>query len=608
MFNRIILLFIVYLGSFVFCGSMIGQTKPETKPSKVATTKNSNDNLRWVLLLDNLIYETRSISPESRRAYAIADIATAYWKFDRNISQTLFISALDSALPSDPEEAKKRDYKKALEYVLSSVAKVDNALTEKLIAKVVEKQKSNEQSGNSSISTALELLKHNPRKAAELAEAIAPRGLSDGSAVYFILELAKQDVALSNRVYQTYLNKFVANRNATLNQLLWLGGYPFGRNEGYSLDESNLAEITGFQFPQTAELNANPVLANIFLNTALRFIQRDIEQSSQAIGARAETLKITAFFATNYLFPEVVKYQPNAGEIWEQLRQQSTAGLSPLQHQQVLKNLQSINDARARTERYNNNPNNSDEIVELEEVEKIVGTCQRDREYSKIALNIGAKDFKKALLVTDYIKDITQQGNVKQYLYYDITLAAIKTGDFIETRKSVERISQSDLQAVLYVEMAEAAFKQQDRISGLNFSNEVRKLVEKISEQEKKEGLLLAMASTLIKHDLNESREFTTEAIKSINRQSSKDEKRFSILRKVSLGCTEGDDTWFGSSVSLNHSNLFDALVFLSTYDIEEMLLIAQNLNDRTIKIRSIARIVKSITDKNREDKPQKKV
>ena len=119
--------------------------------------------------------------------------------------------------------------------------------------------------------------------------------------------------------------------------------------------------------------------------------------------------------------------------------------------------------------------------MSLEEVEKIVGTCQRDREYSKIVLNIGAKDFKKALLVADLIKDLDQRESVKQYLHYDTTLSAIKAGDFTETQKSVERINQPDLRAILYVEMTEAPFNQLDRSSGLDFSNDVRKLVEKIT-------------------------------------------------------------------------------------------------------------------------------
>jgi hypothetical protein len=146
--------------------------------------------------------------------------------------------------------------------------------------------------------------------------------------------------------------------------------------------------------------------------------------------------------------------------------------------------------------------------------------------------------------------------------------------------------------------ISDTAIKSNNRGLGVEMLREAVRIAEKISDQKIQAGILLGAAAVLHKVEPIEAEDVVRTAIKALNRQSPKDESRFSVLIKVPLSCKGEDDSWYGEPVSLPNSNIFETLVLLSKRDTETTLLMAQNLGDAETRIRAIASIVRSVIGK----------
>lgn len=232
----------------------------------------------------------------------------------------------------------------------------DAAFARKLTERIVDKQGAKGDPEEISLSVALSLLKQDAGRAAQLAETVAPSGLSSVTAAYFPLQLDKQDVALANRVYATYLSKFATDENLPLNSLLSFGGYAFGYSEFYGLDSSAPPQKFGASFRHIEGLSSNPTLATAYLNLAFQRTRKAVLQAAEASGTEKDVLNIIVLFTFEYLSPEVAKFQPGAIAQWEQLRQQAIPGTTTTQYELVAQHIKSINEARARVKRFDDAP------------------------------------------------------------------------------------------------------------------------------------------------------------------------------------------------------------------------------------------------------------
>lgn len=584
--------------------SVVGQQPPKKKQSKAANEAEV-DLARWKYLLDSLATEARSLSPEKRRPYALGEVADAYWNLDRETARTLFTAALDSTLAVKDGE---RIDEAALNFILAKAAKRDIALAKTLTERSVEKQKL-VGTDEWSISVALNLLKRDPGSAARLAEAFVPSGLSNGDAAFFILELAKKDINSANQVYSAYLNNFATNNKLPLQHLLSLSGYAFGYCESYSLSGENPPNLFGLSCKRIPGLAASPALVRTFLNLAFQRTQNVVERIAQTSGAERDYLSVTALFTVAYLLPEVAKHAPNTVSAWERLRQQATTGTTALQHEQVARHLQSINENRAAVRRYDDVPELTpiqEADATLEKADKLPQSCQRDSAYSKAALTIAStKDFKRALSVADRISDLKQSESVKQFISYRMSTVAAEAGDLEEAQAKAMRVSAPEQRAILLIKIAQAAITHNDRSLALRMLQDVVQLAGKISDPETQASVLLGTASVLLKVDPLAAQDTVSVAIKAVNRETPKDESRFSLVMKIPLSCNGEDSSWYGDSVSLPNSHPFETLVLLSKHDTEASLLMAQNLEDPSAKIRAMASIVRSVVD--RQAKPNNK-
>lgn len=595
--NKIGTIVVCLLISVIAWAPIMAQ-RPTSEKQGQKTSNDESDLIQWKYLLAGLATDARSLSPEKERPYALAAVADAYWNVDRDIARGLFKAALDAAC-SQKEDGKCDSA--AMNQVLAVATRRDVSLTKTLLKTIAEKQKPGHLD-ETPLSVALDLLATDPNGATKLAEAFVPAGLSSGAANSFIFRLARQDVGLANQVYGAYLNKFVADSKLPVSQLISFAGYAFGYNEFYGLTLGAPPQLYGVNSRRIENLSLNPALARAFLDLALQRTTETVELAAQAVGADRDYLATVNLFAIAYLLPEVARYYPNALPAWEKLQQRATVGTTAIQHQQVEQQMQSINDRRARVQRFDDAPQLSAEQEaegRIEQAEKLASSCQRDKEYSKAALGLGsAKQFKRALEIADRISDLKQRDGVLQQLSYDMAVAARDASEWSEMRANAKSISTPELLAVLYIKAADQIHAK-DGVAGAELLRESLKNTERISDPSVRAGVLLGTAAVQVKMDVFAGLDVLKTAVKSVNQGPLKNQSGFSFLMRVSLACP-GDDEWYGARVSLANSTLDEVVTLFSAHNVEETLLIARSLEDASTKVRTLALIAKYMTDEKR--------
>ncbi|MEQ1603909.1 MAG: hypothetical protein ABL999_03495 [Pyrinomonadaceae bacterium] len=575
------------LAGLTTCMAQLPVNSPAGKPTK----QKSDDSvlLRWKIVLDSLAQEAKTVAPEDRRPYAIVDVANAYWEVDRELSRSIFITALDAAVALSKQDKK---YRPLLNYVLSAATRRDAILAKELNKRLVDDKDANDRD-NISSQSALDLLGENPDAAARLAEAFAPNGLHDGSAVFFIFSLAKKDTRLSDVVYNAYLSKVSTNENIPLEQIIYLAGYSFGYAEYFSVDRRG--QLAGASFLPITDLSARPSVTASFLSLAFRRISKSIERRDNAVGADIEELNFPILFATQYLIPEVGKFAPSTLPAWHQLQQQAIISTTVQQNQQITKYIQQINQGRVRTREYSDGSQTPEQEAEasLEDVEKVVGTCQRDVIYTKAALTFNSrKNTKRALEIAGKIEDLKQSARVKETILMNTAQADIENGDFEDAQKKVEKIASLEHRAIFYAKLAQAMTKKtgSDQNSEQAINDGI-KLIEKLSEAKYRAGFLFSLSAILLRADPPEAQSLIAKAIKNLNKQEPSDRMNFSIPLRVPVSCAGEQESWYGGSWTLPNSNVLDALTLLAKQNPDEASRSAEEIDDKITRIRSLAMI-----------------
>jgi hypothetical protein len=580
----IVVIFAVFLA---VAAPAVSMAQHQAEAGKTAKPKAENPALtRWKIFLDSLAQEARTAFPEERRPYAIVEVANTYWEVDPAASRLLFISAMDTALSLSRQDKK---YRGLLNYVLSAATKRDLAL-----AKELNKRLLDDEGDDISSEIALDLLDENPAAAAQLAEAFAPNGLKDGTAVFLIFGLAKKDIALSDRVYRTYLLKVGADQNIPLTSVLTLGGYAFGYSEFYTIDKKG--QMFGASFVHIPELTARPAFTGAFLDLAARRIAAAIDKREQAGGVEIEVMNLSILFALEYLMPEVAKFAPNQVSAWQQLQQRGIAGTTAAQAQVVQTYMQRINQSRLRTPRVPDPAQNPEAETEasLENVEKLPGTCQRDVIYSKAALAFSyRKNFKRALEIAGKIEDLKQGETVKDAISMSMVEVAIENGEFEEARTKAEKISSPEHKARLYVQLAQALAKKNDTVQADTIVSEAVKLTEKLPNAADRAGIFFSISAIPLKTDPIEAQSILRNAVKNLNKLEPEDQMSYSIPIKVPLSCQGEEETWYGGFETLPNSTVFEAFVLFAGQNPDQATGLAEEIGDKITKIRSLAMITK---------------
>ena len=558
---------------------------------QIPTPKPPDPNfIRWKIFLDTLEQQSRTIA-EERKPYVVADIAAAYWEVDKAESQRLFIAAIDSALKLTERDKKYGD---VLDDVLSTASKLDVSLAKLLTKRIADKQDSKKSRYDIAGSNLYELLKEDPQRAAELAEAFAPDGLPL-AAPNFIFALAKVDVALADRVYGVYLDRMSAREDISVEHSVSMCGYAFGYSEYFTMDGTG--GTTGASMLPVEGHAANQRYATSILNLMYRRINREIEERNNAVGPDIEKRTWRILFAAEYLSPDVVKFSPGMVTAWEQMRQQVRVGVSNEQMQNVGMRVDSIFLNRARTRSVSASPEKFDEMAEatLDGVEKIVGTCQRDIVYMKAALHFSyRKNFKRSLELLGKIEGEERAESVRQTVFYDMTAADIEKAEWEPAEARIKKISSPQMKTLSQIKLADGLIKKNEKSEARRVADDAIKMIEKLGDAKDRAGTYLGLAAILIRINANEARSELERAIKHFNKVEPKDSYSYSHPVRVLMNCeAKADGPWYGGNYSLDHSNILDVIKLFAKENPDATKLVAESISDVPTRIRAEAIIVR---------------
>lgn len=591
--------------ALIFSAHAVGQATPEKKSAKKTVDPPAADAARWQYMLEDLATEARTALQVEKRPLLMAEVADAYWELDQSRSRELFMSALEVALSA---KGGKEEDSQSLRHVIRLAARRDAALAGRLTEKVLASESGRESTTAEPISVATELLETDAAKAAQLAEANAPAGPSY-EAAWFILQLARRDPAAADRVYAAYLTRSAAGAGPGFDRLLWLAGYPFGYAEAFggSVDPDKMMGFSGLRLSTPGP---RPALAQAFLDLALRVSQNALRQVSTADPRRAEALNGFVLFTSTYLQPEVRRYRPQALPAWALLEQQAQSGTTAAQKESVGRRVRKIFESRPGPDRQEAAEDYADPQTEdrLARAEKSPSGCKRDVEFARAALGIGyTKDFARAFDVVRRIDNESIKDSVSQYLYYDMSGASAAGDDAAgldDAQKYSERVSPPELRALLYVKIARAALRRQNRQLAAASLAKTMRLAEAATEPASQASILLAAAAGFSEFDPYEAYKALKEGVKVVNSAKAQNVEDFRVLRKVSLACQPGEDTWYGSSASAERFSLFESLAAMAGADVDGALSLARELNDPSIRIRSLVSIARAMTKKARGTAP----
>ena len=386
MIYKVSSIFLSVLLSIYLCNG-----QPPKNNDKKTKTQSKKLNSRWKPTLDLLFQEAKTLRPLEKSPNAMAEVADAYWDIDVQTAKDMFSEANDIALTLE----KKKDRGKSFRYILNLSSRRDSGFAKNLVEKTENSGKLKGESEDASLQTANDLVDEDIIKSSEFAEKLAPAGLKYGSAMFLIFQIAKKNPELANRVYQTYLNKVLADESFPLSLSVYLIGYSFGYADYYGLNQDGT--ITGANLVLPKPLIVNRRSANTFLTYLYRRVAKTLQLAEQTPENQFD--KVLSLFVIDYIANDIVSFSPESTESWQQLRQKALIGLNQSQIEQTASNIRSINERREAIIRRAENPENAiaEKEISSDEIEKLPDVCQRDRLYTKNAINLlSAKNYEKA--------------------------------------------------------------------------------------------------------------------------------------------------------------------------------------------------------------------
>ncbi len=582
-----------------------GQVREQTSPPKsdskspVKSIGKPVDVSRWRSLLDQSKSEANSLSIDEGRAYALAEVADAYWPLDSSVSEEWFSLAMNAVVILKKKNSEEGEA--AAGYVLALAGRRSGTLS-KSLAKQLTKQNTEEtqskgKSEDEIESAANNLLNSDPKKAAEMIKLNAATGPSMGAA-WLIFQITERDPLAGEELYRTYLERFGSGTNRGLEHLLLLAGYPFGYGEAYG-GAKDTTQFVGFGGFRIKSLTPKPLLASVFLDLAFQNVLTTLQQAVSSPETESDLLSGLALFVTSYCLPEVGRYRPQTLPAWYSLYQTALNRVTPARKALVAEQIQRLMKTRSATQDKSPEEYAQEQSKEtLEQAESLPDGCKRDQAYAQLALNFGySKDLSSSLEFSRKIKDDALARSVAQYIYYDMAAKSIAAGDAVEGDRFIELVTPDELRTLLHLKMARAVLKRKDFILAAQSIGKALNSAARISQPGTRSSALLSAAEICAAFDPPQALTLLREAVKVINglpkgRSTQTKVGSTSVLRKVNFECSGAENSWYGTFEEMGRS-LFDVLPTLSAIDVEQVLSAAYGLEDPLTRVRAVTSIAK---------------
>lgn len=574
--------------------SQENQVTPSKNNAVERTGKTREDLVDWKILLDSLAVESRVLEPEPERPLVLAEVADAYWELDQKQARTLFTEAFEAALTLRTTQRNREP----IAPVLARIAKRDRKLAAELTKRMLAIESEENSSSARSLNVARELLEKDPKFAIELAKLSTSLGPSM-SGLWLLFQVAQTDPVGAAEIYDAYLKNLARAADPELSLVLWLAGYPFGHGEAYG-GSIDVVTLTGFGGLRVPELRAQQEFAAAYLQIAFVAISNTLKRAAGLNNEEKDQLNALALFSAAYLFPEAQRFLPGSEGAWSALYRQALAGTKEGRRVTVEQRLHSIKEVRARATQYQSGEEHarSEAKDKLELIEKLPDSCSRDRAYAEIALAYSyAKDFRSARQVIEQIEGLALRESALQFTYYDEAAALVESGDLVRASDWVEKVAAKEQRAILYVRIAKAALKKSDKSMAIDLLNRARLLVRDSDDAGFQAGVFLAVGAIYAQFDTTEATYAIKESVKAVNRMKERVGETFSILRRVNLSCTAGEERWFGGTESLETFSLFETLGTIANTDVsgEGALSLASEIHDKPTRIRAQLSVAKAV-------------
>src|SRR5690606_22636937 len=194
-----------------------------------------------------------------------------------------------------------------------------------------------------------------------------------------------------------------------------------------------------------------------FLNLAYGRTAAAIEARNRSIGTDLDALNLQIAFTFEYLLPEISRFAPNNLAVWQQLQQQGIAGIPIPILERARSLVQSIYQTRSELMTSADSPEISEQQIDaqLDDIEKMVGTCKRDAAYSIAAVRLaGLRSYKRIFEFPCKTESPEQEADVLEYIRVRLAEAAIESGE-PDVEKQIEKISKTEYTSLLYGKRAE---------------------------------------------------------------------------------------------------------------------------------------------------------
>lgn len=596
-----------FLGDVPPLFAQAGKTNKDlTSIATAAPPKQLDPNfVRWRVYLDTLAQEARSV-PDERRPYVVTDVALAYWEFDRDEARRLFTAALDESIKFVEQDKKK--FQPMLTYVVNTVCRLDVGLakefTKRLAAKLGDTNAEQVGMGN-----AVDLLKTDKQAAIQLAKALAPAGLRDGSAMEFILQLSVEDLDAATELFNIYLQRASADESIPAGMLTQFAGFAFGWYEYYGMSPNGdmFGRSGGGGLPikacvRNCEADANlvrAVLLPVYSRLQKALVRRDQEPNSIGVNEAPGLLWIADYI--NGLLSMKGQLPPE----WQQLRDRAAIGVDQDRISVMQHNAGMMQQQRERLRKLSERPEAIDEFTEeafLSKVESTPGACERDLLYMRGVTNYSYRqNFRRSQELLDKIGDPKRTEDIRNFLLNDMAVADIKSGDLDTARARVKKITVPRLAIAAMIDLTKAFAVSGDRIEAGRVAAETAAMIVKLQETKDRAGMYFGLAAVLIKDDEREARSFLDKAIKDLNKLEPLDNWRYTFLHTVLMSCDpNAGGPAFGSNFAPEISTIYDAIRLFSRYDLDHTDSSADSIADKPTKIRSQAIVARAALAKYR--------
>ncbi len=486
----------------VLSADAFAQAKPKISENgkntqKIVSEKDSLQNslnLRIIDVLYRTANEAKNWDDVKVSSQTQAQIADLLWDFDAIAAESFLIRAWDKAKQSKESDEKSNRFRNSSNRVevsrevLTVARKRQPELAEKWLKELsdlAEEDFSKRNKGLFDDRTArsavlLQMAMQAVETDVQTAAALATESLRDGISFGFqsvLIKIQEKNPELAAQVFRTALKRInsVGITSANEIQILFSYLYTPGRinTTADSTTQTNTTIAVGRNQPRvTSAAQLYPALAQEFIQTAARALLR---MSFPPVGEEPEKSAREQYGIINTILSRLGNDSPELSQALQGRLAEITANanFSPAT-QTAPKEVTPIREGE-------NGKDYQKRLLDevLEEAEKISNPLQRDVFIAQGVLRSDAGQFEKAKSVAEHIDEKELREQIINFLIYRMSLNLLKSGNFEDTYKLIQKTSEPRQKAAVLVIGGQKLVERKDFFQAQDWLLDAQKLFEK---------------------------------------------------------------------------------------------------------------------------------